>query len=343
MKTTQITVHKIGSVLKKVLTNKSVTISNEIVPKSGTAIVVEALDGKKKYGQLELSNGRMSKIRTGDLMIGMLGERKALVGIVGIVPQSIRVGDTLHVLNIAGVLGKAVSWNKDVVTAPIRVRAVGTVLVDGKPLLLNQISHKIDEDAVFSTPIIAVVGTAMNVGKTTAATEIIRALARNTKRKVAAAKLTGVAAQRDILSMEDAGAMKTITFQDVGLVSTVNNRQLATATKTALHMLEEFKPDVIVVELGDGLIGWYGVDTLLKDVAFRKHIVFTLVCAHDLVGAVAATQLLKDMKIKANFFAGPVSNNTAGTDYIEDKLKIPAEDIRHSQAKLISALKKLPY
>ena len=68
-------------------------------------------------------------------------------------------------------------------------------------------------------PVVYVAGTCMNSGKTVAATELVRGLARGGLR-VAAAKLTGVSLMRDALSMLDAGAVAALTFNDVGVAST---------------------------------------------------------------------------------------------------------------------------
>ena len=68
-------------------------------------------------------------------------------------------------------------------------------------------------------PVVYVAGTCMNAGKTVAATELVRGLARGGLR-VAAAKLTGVSLMRDALSMLDAGAVAALTFNDVGIAST---------------------------------------------------------------------------------------------------------------------------
>jgi len=179
------------------------------------------------------------------------------------------------------------------------------------------------------------------VGKTTVATELIHTLVKQKGLKVSAAKLTGVATQRDILAMKDVGALSTLTFHDVGLTSTLNNHDgVVIATKTILNTLSKDKPEIIVVELGDGIIGWYGVEKLLNDKEFIHSISFTIVCAHDLVGAVGAKDILEKKGIQCNFFAGPVANNTAGTDYLEKILKIPSADIRDDKSKLLKVLEK---
>ena len=50
--------------------------------------------------------------------------------------------------------------------------------------------------------------------------------------------------------------------------------------------------------------------------------------------------MLKNLNLKIDFFAGPVTNNTAGTDYIENILKIPSQDIRYDTNKLLQVLKR---
>ena len=43
-------------------------------------LIVEALEEKSVYGELELVSGRMARIIKGDLIAGVLGERQALKG-----------------------------------------------------------------------------------------------------------------------------------------------------------------------------------------------------------------------------------------------------------------------
>ena len=108
-----------------------------------------------------------------------------------------------------------------------------------------------------------VAGTCMNAGKTVAATELVRG-PRAGGLRVAAAKLTGVSLMRDALSMLDAGAVAALTFNDVGIASTHAGVTVATA-KGIFNRLAAAKPDVIVAELGDGILGEYGVQDILHD------------------------------------------------------------------------------
>ena len=112
-------------------------------------------------------------------------------------------------------------------------------------------------------PVVYIAGTCMNAGKTVAATELVRGLYRSGL-KVAAAKLTGVSLMRDALSMRDAGASAALTFNDIGIASTHAGVTVSSA-KGILNRLAQGKPDVIVAELGDGILGEYGVQDILAD------------------------------------------------------------------------------
>ncbi|MBI5613707.1 hypothetical protein HY947_02175 [Candidatus Gottesmanbacteria bacterium] len=330
---------KIASVLKNTKVGQVVKITNRIKPKIGIGVVVEALRSQDKYGEIELVGGRLSKIRKGDVIAGVFGERKALEGIVGHVPKIVSSGDTLQILNLGGLIGSAVSWNKDVIGTPLPVKFLGAIISENKILDIDDFTFRDTEEFSQSVPMIVVLGTAMSTGKTTVATELIHILAHQKKLKVCAAKLTGVAAQRDILGMKDAGAYEVLSFLDFGLTSTINQKEaVVPAAKAILNTLNMSKPDVIVAELGDGIIGWYGVDKLLAHKDFVRAVSFVIACAHDLVGAVGVTEILKKANLKVDFFAGPVSNNTAGSDYLKAEFGIPAEDVRDSSSILIQTL-----
>jgi hypothetical protein len=330
---------KIASVLKNTKVSQIVKITPKIKPKIGIGVVVEALRSQEKYGEIELEGGRLSKIRKGDVIAGVFGERKALEGIVGHVPETVSYGDQLMILNLGGLIGNAVSWNKDVIGSPLPVKFLGAIISNNKILDIDSFTLGDEEKLAPSVPIIVVMGTAMSTGKTTVATELIHILTHQKKLKVCAAKLTGVAAEKDLLGMKDAGACEVLSFLDFGLTSTINQKEaVVPAAKAIINSLNKNKPDIIVAELGDGIIGWYGVDKLLANKDFIGVTTFIVVCAHDLVGAIGAGEILKKVNLKVDFFAGPVTNNTAGTDYLEKILGIPAGDVRDHSLKLIHTL-----
>src|SRR3954453_19964059 len=264
-----IVVEKIASVTQAVGLSHEVRISDEIPAEEGVVVVVEALTHMSTYNTLELTSGRMAKVGKGDIVVGALGHRKALFGYSGHVPLSVKPGDILQMLNIGGVLGVCDSVNPDK-GKPFDCRVIGGVL--DFPYLGERIGvparaghRRLDFDAKLDTrgvPVVALAGTCMEAGKTAAACAIIARM-RHRGLVIDAFKATGVSLRRDILAMEDAGARKSLIFTDLGIVTTTRANGPA-LTRTMLTELATGKPDVIVFELGDGILGTYGVDAILE-------------------------------------------------------------------------------
>src|SRR5687767_10520614 len=96
-------------------------------PREGNVIVVKALQEKSVYDQIELVNGRQAKMSRDDVIAGVLGRRRALQGFVGDLPETLKVGDRVHVLNLGGVIGVCVSGSP-IVGKPLLCEVMGSVL-----------------------------------------------------------------------------------------------------------------------------------------------------------------------------------------------------------------------
>jgi hypothetical protein len=317
---------KIASSTARLALPREVEISPHIEAKEGNVLAVRALMEKSVYDRLELTTGRMAKINKGDVMAGTLGYRRALKGFVGTIPESIHVGDTIHVLNIGGVLGICIGKNPDV-GSPLEVEVLGTVMLDGSPanIAMNAIPPR--EDLPPCPPLVVVAGTCMSAGKTAAASEIVKRFAQSGTR-VAAAKLSGVAALRDTLDMEDHGAFATLSFLDCGLPSTAHVTDLAPYARAILAELASRNPDVIVLELGDGILGDYHVGSFFQHADLLAATKAVVMCANDLVAAWGAKKLMEEWKIPITVVSGPVTDNQTGTDYISQELKLPAANAK---------------
>src|SRR5205814_4879774 len=84
---------KIASVTARSGLCREVEISDTVLAERGAVVVVEALEEKDVYGELELLGGRLARIIKGDIIAGVLGERQALKGFVGSIPEHIEPGD----------------------------------------------------------------------------------------------------------------------------------------------------------------------------------------------------------------------------------------------------------
>jgi hypothetical protein len=85
------------------------------------------------------------------------------------------------------------------------------------------------------------------------------------------------------------------------------------------------KPDVIVFELGDGILGAYGVEAILDAPDIRKALTAVVLSANDPVAAWGGVKLLRDrFGIEPAVVTGPATDNSVGVDIIREQLKVPA-------------------
>ncbi len=367
---------KIGSATSPLKLAKTVNVIDENdAPKAGDVVVVKALSESVTYGNLELPNGRLAKINRGDVLFGVLGKRRALKGFVGDVPDSIRSGDKLNLLNMGGVIGVCKGHHSSLSDA-IEVEVLGVAVSEPSAVadsLTSDSENLIENNSPFfrvrserslqpgrialqskilniadnalkptdklnaSAPIVIVAGTCMNSGKTVAATEIIKQ-AHHAGLKVAGAKMSGVAALRDTLNMQDSGASWTASFLDCGLPSTVDYGDLSPVAKAILNHLNSFEPDLIVVELGDGIVGGYAVDSVLKDAEIKDAISSFVFCASDYVGVIGGIAVLKNLEIEIDVIAGSVTDSQMGEDFVEENYNLKAGNARRDGKRLFELI-----
>ncbi|MGB5255758.1 MAG: hypothetical protein WBN07_10095 [Woeseiaceae bacterium] len=323
-------VDKIASVAQHNALTAELRLSADIPCEEGVLVAARVLNNKSRYNQLELTSGRMATVNQGDVIVGALGHRKALRGYSGHLPTALKPGDTIQILNIGGVLGICDSANPDV-GPPFDCEVLGTVL--SFPYLGERIgvparagaNSLADEEALDTgqVPVIAMAGTCMDSGKTAAACAIVGRL-RHLGMNVSACKATGVSLRRDVLAMEDAGATETMIFSDFGIVTTTASNGPA-LTRALLTGLAKNAPDVIVLELGDGLLGAYGVEAILSDEAIRKALTAVVLCANDPVSAWGGAKILREQfDIEPAVVTGPATDNDVGIQQIDERLSLPA-------------------
>jgi dethiobiotin synthetase len=333
-------VDKIGSAVSPLGLTKKVAIVKETnAPQAGDVVVVRALSESVTYGNLELPSGRLAKINRNDVLLGVLGKRRALKGFVGDVPESITAGDKLHLLNMGGVIGICKGHHSSLSDA-IEVEVLG-VACDEIGTILNIADNALQPTDFLerSAPIVIVAGTCMNSGKTVAATEIIKQAAHAGLR-VAGAKMSGVACLRDTLNMQDHGAIATASFLDCGLPSTVDAGDLSPVAKAILNHLNTFEPDLIVVELGDGIVGGYAVDSVLQDLEIKAATSAFVFCASDYVGVIGGIAVLKNLGIEIDVIAGSVTDSQMGEDFVQNQFGINAGNARRNGLRLFNIVQK---
>ncbi len=319
---TKIQIDKISSVTKNLALKHEEKLIDALSCEMGTVLAVEVLEDKSVYNELELPSGRMSKLKKGDILAVALGQRRALMGFVGDLPKSLKVGDVIHLLNFGGVAGVCTSANVQEVGQPLRVRVLGGIARKGKLLNIKQAAlFKPTAKLKSNIPLIITTGTSMDSGKTTVAIEITKTLTRMGM-TLAGTKLTGVGAQRDIFKMSDYGVSEAVSFVDAGVTSTANLDEdtMMGVAKGAINHLSKNDPDAIIIEFGDGVMGKYGVLPILKDPEIQKNVHLHIGCARDPVGAIGLAQKCAEIGLPIDLMSGPVTDNFVGKEIIREEI-----------------------
>lgn len=324
---------KIASATGNVPLRRDARLSEDVVAHEGYIVAARVRGEKHAYNQLEDVHGRLIVLHDGDTIAGVLGHRNALHGYSGVVPAAVRTGDRLHLLNIGGVIGQCTSENPDV-GPPFEVEILGGVLVfpsfedrRGVAAHIGMNAIAAPPAAAADVPVVYIAGTCMNSGKTTAACQLVRALARRGM-AVGGCKLTGVSLRRDVLQMLDYGAQWAVSFTDAGIVST-NPANAVPATRRLFAHLAHAGAEVIVAELGDGVHGEYGVAEILGDSGLMHGAAAIVMCANDPVGAWGAQRVLAEQfGLRIDVVSGPTTDNAVGTRYVQQRLGLAAMNAR---------------
>lgn len=318
----EVEVRWLASATKNLGVDRRLRVMAPIHPQVGDVVVVRTLTESEVYNRLELRNGETVRLGRGDIFAGVLGRRKALKGFVGDVPSSLAIGDRLHMLNQGGLIGLCTGHYHEL-GEPIEVEVLGVVVHGERVLNLRDYALRPMASLPTCAPIVIIAGACMHSGKTQVAASLIQGLTGKGYR-VAGAKLSGVACLRDTLKMEAQGAFQTLSFLDCGHPSTVGVEDLTSVARDIVGHLSLQNPDLIVMELGDGLLGGYRVDTVFEDAELMKHCAAVVFCANDFVGAWGGIHLLQKKGVGIDVIAGSATDSPMGVEYIERELGVSA-------------------
>ncbi|WP_328720686.1 hypothetical protein OHT52_15195 [Streptomyces sp. NBC_00247] len=217
------------------------------------------------YKAVENIHGRDVRIRVGDELVGVLGDRHSTTSIYGGLPESglpVRAGAPADLMAVGGVIGIAASSPASLGTATA-LELVGLAAdADGRVVRLERRSAP----TVTGIPVVFVGGTAAEVGKTTFAAALVNHLATRHGMRVGVTKLAGTGRLRDLLTLADAGAHCAADFVDAGLATTYGHSAEAVvgAARHLVGRLAEEGAELVVAELGGDLWG-AGIPDILRD------------------------------------------------------------------------------
>ena len=335
----QIQLTKIPSAVRKLHLPSTVEVSDQIIPEEGAVIVVQALEDAGKNNLLEFTTGRIGYLVEGDILPVVLGKRRALREYSGDIPSHLAVGDILYYLCESGVVGQISGFN-EAWGVPMQLKVLGSLVTHGTQLNIKDFSIERTKTLEQSAPIIGVVGTCMNIGKTTAICKIIKHF-KGLGLRVAGVKLSGVASTQDLDKVQDAGADPVIGFMDAGLPSTCSDpKEVIEVAISVLQEANKSNPDVIIAEFGDGILGEYNVGKIIQCPEIQQHISSFIVGAGDLVGAWGAKEIMHQYGVAVTLITGPAVNNNTGVSYVENNFQIPAESNLHAMPKTLRLIEK---
>ena len=276
----------------------------------------------EKIGQhtgLQLQNGRRAAIHTGDEIIVAFGERyapdqfEAEVGVEN---------GQCHLIAAGGLAGRVLCSHARMAPATV-LAPVGLIANrDGRTVNLRDYALS-PVSYVGGLPVLAVLGTSMNAGKTTTAASLVRGLTLAGKR-VGAAKVTGTGAGGDIWSFTDAGAHKVLDFTDAGHGSTyrVDNAEVEQVMQTVLGHLVHAGCDAIVMEVADGIFQRETAE-LMRSRLFRTITQGVVFAAGDAVSAVAGAGMIAEAGLPVIGVSGVVTRSPLACREFEAAAKVP--------------------
>ncbi|SMO43980.1 DUF1611 domain-containing protein [Paracoccus laeviglucosivorans] len=213
-------------------------------------LVLGRVQSVGQHRRIQLASGRHATLYPGDLIVMPCGARYApdqFEGLAEIGPES------CDMLAGGGCLGRAIASHEKMKT-PTRVQPLGRLLGAGDRVLSTaDFALPAGANAPL-LPVIAVVGTAMNSGKTTAAVALTKGLTL-AGWQVAAVKATGTGSFGDFNEYLDTGARYVGDFTDAGMVTTYLEplSRIKSGILSLAAAAREAGAEIMVMEIADGL------------------------------------------------------------------------------------------
>ncbi len=252
-------------------------------------VVLARVDEIGQHKRIERPDGRRAILIEGDEILIVCGARYAPDQFEAACPTSLGPADLVAAGGIAGI--ELVRHER--MDPATKITLLGTVLnAHGKRLNLADYAVAAAQPAG-NVPVIAVVGTSMNAGKTHTVASIVQGLAQMGTR-VAALKVTGTGAGGDLWLQKDVGASVVMDFTDAGFGTTyrVPVDEIETGADRLMAAAEAQGAEVIVVEVADGL-RQQETAALMQSPRFSARLHGVVFAAGDAMGAEAGVAWLQ--------------------------------------------------
>ncbi|MBK7541031.1 MAG: DUF1611 domain-containing protein [Candidatus Competibacteraceae bacterium] len=271
-----------------------------IKPRAGD-LVLARVDRLGQHQRIELPHGRRAQLYEGDEIIVCYGNRYAPDQFEAVVPDRV---EECHLVAGGGVAAKMLSRHSSM-KRPTTLAPLGLVGdADGHRVNVADWGLPKPTPTAARPYTIAVVGTAMNAGKTTTAANLCKGLIR-AGTKVGAAKITGTGAGCDRWTLVDTGAHPVLDFTDAGYASTyrVSPSQVENIMTLLCGHLVAAGAEFIVLEVADGLFQ-EETSRLLASPTFTEQVDGIIFAAGDALGALAGVEWLRRHRLPVQAVSG---------------------------------------
>jgi len=266
-------------------------LNGNLQPRVGDLLLAR-IETLGHHGKLQLVDGRRRRLFRGDLIIVAYANRYACEQFEAEVPQSLA---GCHLVAGGGIAALALSWHDRIIKGPTTIQPLGLLADDqGRRINLEDFALPALQPRPAIPPLFAVVGTAMDAGKTETAAHLVRGL-KSTGRRTGYIKITGTGAGGDTWLLQDAGADCVLDFTDAGLPSTYRapTARIEHAMDLLVSHMAAAGVDAIVMEVADGVYQ-KETATLLRSSTFAQRVSGILLAARDAMGASAGIRALAE-------------------------------------------------
>lgn len=284
-----------------------------------------------QHKRLEGPGSRRQTLFLGDEIVVAYGSRYAADQFLAVLPGDLR---PCNLAAAGGLAAEVLEYHDNMDPATV-IEPIGLVtkadgtrvnLRDCSPFELggSPIGASSDDDAV---PVIGVLGTSMNSGKSTTLACLAHGFVQAGLR-VHVGKATGTGAGNDAHLFTDAGAHRVLDFTDFGLPTTFGLshsevREVFTSLADELSAdVGEGRPDVVLVEIADGIFQGE-TRQLLTDEGFTERVDSIVFAAGDALGAVGGVSTLESLGHVPTLVSGVVTASPLATREAKVALDVP--------------------
>lgn len=284
-------------------------VSGALRPRSGD-LVLAVVERLGHHTRVELPTGRKARLMIGDEIIAAYADRYAPDQFESHVPSHLGTTE----LVASGGIASGVLSRSSAVRAATRIKPIGLIGDDdGRPLNVADFALRPVAPVVDRPPVIAVIGTSMNSGKTTTITHLAHGLHTAGKRP-GVTKVTGTGSGNDFWVQVDAGAHRMLDFTDVGFASTyrIPMRHVERIFLELLDHLASSGCGALLVEVADGI---YQQETaqLIDSPVFREAVDGVIFAAGEAMGAVQGVSHLRQMGLPVFAVSGRLTGSPLAT------------------------------